>query len=412
MDALRILKEASENPDYHFEPDVRDVEGWRRIEELALRLFESADSEHLDSLEDYAFDRNAPMPVLIALKLARSKSYLTEIRKPVHISIVYAVYNEIRRMKRPEEDPAGEDFVIRKIEQMEFLTSGIDGVSWDMYIIDDGCPHGSGKEILKILRERAAGYMDRVHVGFLQNAIERSVEVVGDLSSPDESRKGGSILYGMYLASRIQRENHVIIYTDADLSTHLGQSGLLVYPIIRRGKRGAIGTRRHRKSVVIKRGKRNVRGKLFIYLWKQMLYVLDYITDTQCGFKGFDAETVRRIVPGVKEKKFAFDIEILLKVEMLERGSMEVVPIAWIDSEEASTTTSLNPYLDMLKSVARMYRDYLKPTPRADAFARLVENMTPQEWERLLDNVPRQIAEEDPEEFSGLHLPIEMFMTH
>jgi hypothetical protein len=68
-----------------------------------------------------------------------------------------------------------------------------------------------------------------------------------------------------------------------------------------------------------KRGQRNVRGKLFIFLWKRLLSPLRYITDTQCGFKVFRAEVVRDMLADVREKKFAFDLELLLKTE-LRRG--------------------------------------------------------------------------------------------
>ena len=52
-------------------------------------------------------------------------------------------------------------------------------------------------------------------------------------------------------------------------------------------------------SVVVKQGHRNTRGKLFIYLWKGMIAPLAGIIDTQCGFKGFSAETVREITDGL-----------------------------------------------------------------------------------------------------------------
>jgi len=91
---------------------------------------------------------------------------------------------------------------------------------------------------------------------------------MGDTS---ESQKGGSILYGMYHIARQKKENHVVLYTDADLSTHLGQAGLLTKPILEDGCLAAIGSRRKKHSVVIKQGQRNDRGKLFIYFWKRVL---------------------------------------------------------------------------------------------------------------------------------------------
>ena len=51
----------------------------------------------------------------------------------------------------------------------------------------------------------------------LADAIRDKLPIAGDLSSPDESRKGGSILYGMWEASRRNDHDtdHVILFTDA-----------------------------------------------------------------------------------------------------------------------------------------------------------------------------------------------------
>ena len=109
------------------------------------------------------------------------------------------------------------------------------------------------------------------------------------------------------------------------LSTHLGQVGLLLGPIVNEGKNVAVASRREANSVVIKKGSRNSRGKLFIYLWKQMVSNLSYVIDTQCGFKAFKKETILHIVEDMIEKKFAFDIELLLKSELQQANSIEKI---------------------------------------------------------------------------------------
>jgi len=147
---------------------------------------------------------------------------------------------------------------------------------------------------------------------------------------------------------------------------------------------------------VVKHGHRNARGKLFIYLWKGLLRPLRDLTDTQCGFKAFTADTVHDVCADVLEKRFAFDIELLLKTELRRPGSIRRIPIAWLDSEAASTTTGLQPYRSMLQSAAALYREHLSADPEADRLAELIESMTEEEWMRLSSSIPEVIVEGDP----------------
>ena len=59
---------------------------------------------------------------------------------------VFAVYGETNRLKTKVDHPNGEDFLITKIAQLTWLFEGIPAThgSWDIHIVDDGCPDGSG----------------------------------------------------------------------------------------------------------------------------------------------------------------------------------------------------------------------------------------------------------------------------
>ena len=195
-----------------------------------------------------------------AEKIATSKAYLEERTGPLHVSVVFAMYKETQRILSPDLDPIGEDFLNVKVDQLRHLFGGDDG--WDLIAVDDGCPDGSGQIVEAITQER--GY-ENVRVRYIADAIEGVHPVVGDLGSSDDSRKGGAIELGMYEAASNQRDGHVIVYTDADISTHLGQTGLLVRAIDR-GATCAAGSRREPDSIVVKSAARSDRGKIFIYL--------------------------------------------------------------------------------------------------------------------------------------------------
>ena len=335
----------------------------------------------------------------LAAKLAKSRKVVKNLSRPAKLSVTFAVYKENHRLLRPQEYAAGEDFLRRKVAQLEWLASASSNLTWELLAVDDGCPEGSGKLIEQMARDE--GY-DQVRVLYLEEAIRQKLPITGPLENTDQSRKGGSIVYGLWEASKEQEKgrDEVVLFTDADLSTHLGQAGLLLDPILNDDKDVAMGSRRESSSVVIKKGTRNLRGKLFIYLWKRILSpALLEIIDTQCGFKAFRAEVAQTILGDLLERGFAFDVELLLKAEQRNQDGLAKVPIAWIDSEAESTTTALSPYLSMLQSIAAMNQKYLSLEPRAAAFVKFIEELNEAQWNQLVDSVPEPIATRDPQSF-------------
>ena len=338
-----------------------------------------------------------PLLVHLAAKLALSRSTVLLWKGPAHLSVVFAMYKEHQRILSSSEFSGGEDFLRRKVNQLEWLFAGREDLTWDLFAVDDGCPEGSGRIAQNIIDEDNLG--QKVHVLFLANAIEQGLPVVSPLKDTGQSMKGGSVELGMWTAVQQEKENHVVVFTDADLSTHLGQSGLLMDGILEKGFDAGIGSRRLAASVVIKKGSRNTRGKLFIYLWKRIISSIPDIIDTQCGFKGFRASTVRSIVTDMLEKKFAFDIELLIKTINERPQSIVQVPVAWIDSDALSTTTDIQPYLPMLQAIAGMYRHYQQANASSDAFADFVDSLTEESWERLQNNIPKGIIDREPAEY-------------
>jgi hypothetical protein len=381
--------------------DLNDPEQQHSVELVANKLLERTESlTELNELElTWCKDREAtPLSAHLAIKLARSRRMLQELEGPIHASVVFAVYKEHTRILKASEHPHGEDFLRRKVQQLDWLVAGTKA-TWDLTVVDDGCPENSGRLAETIIESDGLG--DRVQVLFLQDAIDKKLPIVLPLTTPDDSRKGGSVVLGMWKASRIDRDGHVIIFTDADLSTHLGETGLLLDPILRGGADAAIGSRREPTSVIVKAGTRNTRGKLFIYLWKRLFPELGDLVDTQCGFKAFSTATVSAITEDMIEKKFAFDIELLLKTELRRAGAITKVGVAWIDSEAASTTTDIQPYLPMLQTMAKMVAAYVPSRPDGDAFANFLGELDDEGWNRLVDNVPEEIASREPHEFGS-----------
>lgn len=371
------------------------------IETVTAILKEGHSFEELEQIEEELISRNdqSLIFVLLALKLAKSKLLAAKVSEPLLVSIVFAVYKEHNRIRTSSEHPHGEDFLRKKISQLEWLFADQPHVKWEFIIVDDGCPEGSGKIAQSIIDEN--GLADKARVRYLAEAIEQQYPPATAIATTSDSQKGGSVVYGMWDAIQGQEgKNQIVIFTDADLSTHLGQVMLLVDPILNEGKLAAIGSRREAKSVVIKKGSRNSRGKLFIYLWKRLIPNLGEVIDTQCGFKAFKADVIPTIIDDLIEKKFAFDIELLLRTALQQADGIRKVPVAWIDSEAASTTTDLQPYLSMLKSIVKMYQQYFSANELSDEFASFISGLTEEAFQILLENIPEEITSKNPDAFT------------
>ena len=382
--------------------NLADAAALDRVRELADGLLESGRPltalEHLEQ-SLLAERESVALAGHLAVRLARARRAVEALPGPIRVDVVFAMYKEHHRIQPSREHEHGEDFLRRKLDQLSWLFAGREDIDWRLWPIDDGCPEGSGKLAEGIAREHQEG--GRVNVRFLADAIQAGHPATEGLSSAADSQKGGSILYGMSEAAAAPAKDpsrHVVIFTDADLSTHLGQVGLLLSPILAGGAAAAIGSRREIASVVVKKGVRNTRGKLFIYLWKRLIDVLPQVIDSQCGFKAFDASMIRSIAHPSVEKRFAFDLELLTKTALRE-GKIEKVAVAWIDSEAESTTTDLQPYLPMLQALTRVYRAYLPARPEAEGFASFIESLDEPSWQHLLDNIPEEIAQADPTTF-------------
>jgi hypothetical protein len=218
-------------------------------------------------------------------------------------------------------------------------------ISFEMILVDDGCPNNSGAIAEKIIKSE--GFRN-ARVFFIEDGIKRRSPVLKGLYSSEESRKGGSIHYGMWRAIKdapLMDNDHIIVYTDGDMSTFVNQIGLLLMlqdeqTMVSVGSRYDIGSvcrgpwgRDGEIKGLTKFDRRMVglRSVLFSKLFPQT----GKITDTQCGFKAFNAEVLREILLKTEERTFSFDIELMLLVAATGK-LIAHAPIYWHDSLDES----------------------------------------------------------------------------
>jgi hypothetical protein len=255
------------------------------------------------------------------------------------------MYKEHNRIRTGAEHPAGEDFLRRKVSQLKWLFEGEIDKTWELVFVDDGCPEKSGEIAERIIQQE--GY-NNVRVLFLADAIAEKSPVAKGLTSTDDSQKGGAIQYGMWSAIREQPDNarHIVIYTDSDLSTNIAQAGLLLLQLENQNTMCTIGTRYDTGGVYCTpagaQGLTNYDHTMLVFrhfIRTKLLPQLGEVVDTQCGFKAFKAEVLKKVLELMTDKRFSFDMELLLLTALhCSRGGNAVgkAPIVWIESNEES----------------------------------------------------------------------------
>jgi hypothetical protein len=289
--------------------------------------------------------RKYPVILHLALKLALSKKFLKSISAPIFNSFIVAMYNEHNRIRTNIEHPSGEDFLRRKVLQLKWLFEGEIDKKWELVFVDDGCPEKSGEIAAEIIQQEK---YNNVRVLFLADGIEEGTPVTKDLNSTSDSQKGGAIQYGMWSAIQEHHGNdrHIVFFTDSDLSTNIAQAGLLLRQLEDQNRMCAIGTRYSAGGVYCTpkgaMGLTNHDRLMLVFrhfIRLKLLPQIGEIIDTQCGFKAFKTEILKNVLGQMTDKRFSFDMELLL-ITALQCGSRDnfigEAPIVWIESNEES----------------------------------------------------------------------------
>ena len=334
---------------------------------------------------------HGPAVAAEAAAAARSRRRLAGLTGPVHLTVVWAMYGETGRMVPRAAHPHGEDFVRAKVGQLDWLTGGLPGVTWSIIACDDGCPDRPSSADLMTSIVAAEGYPAAGHRSV---TVLRLAEVIAggipispafdQLTSTDQSRKGGSILAGLAAAVRTDpaRANgsgrHVVCYTDADLSANLAQLGSLAAPIVAGNVAGALGQRYGVEGAVLVRADGPVTEPhstgdkpdkiiiLFRHFIRAMLIPsLAHVLDTQAGFKAFDAAALGPVIGQMASFNETFDVELLIHLaQHYGPQALAVEPIVFTEDFAATNFPSVDPgprHLAMVRQVVEVYDRLVAP---------------------------------------------------
>jgi hypothetical protein len=335
-------------------------------------------------------DRHGPAVAAEARAAARSRRRLGELGEPVHLTVVWAMYGETGRMVPRSVHEHGEDFVRAKVAQLDWLTAGLPGVTWSIIACDDGCPDQPSSADLMTDIAAAEGYPKEGHrsvnVIRLAEVIENGPPIspaFDELTSTDQSRKGGSILAGLAAATRTRPDvagRHVVCYTDADLSANLAQLGSLAAPVVGGDKVAAgLGQRYGLEGAVLVKADgpceepRSTGGKpdkvivLFRHFVRaRLIPSLAHVLDTQAGFKAFDGDALGPVLSEMASFNETFDVELLIHLaQHYGARALAVEPVVFTEDFAATNFPSVDPgprHLAMIRQIVDVYDRLVAPS--------------------------------------------------
>jgi len=366
--------------------DLTEPADQQRLYQLAESLLTLPDLTRADLQTQ--INANSPLELQIAAKLVTSRWAMQPLTQPLQIGIVFAMWGEQNRLyPKSAENPNGEDALRVKIEQLTWITQDTP-VQWTLYAVDDGCPHGSGRIAQEIAQDNP-----QVKVLFLADAIPTDDPALANLTSVNESRKGGAVILGCQQALADGAE--AVIYTDADNSVHLGQIGLLVEQFVA-GYNVVLGNRKDPQSVLVKQEARWGIGIKVLRHMQRMVGQTIFsqgIRDTQAAFKLYSRNMLTHILQSPTVYDFSFDTDWLLAVIALQEP-MKKVPFAFIDSAAESASIVQGPMttwetllLGLLKAVRARH------IPHNEAMARVLDEEihSYQDLDLLIHHLPPEL---------------------
>ena len=160
----------------------------------------------------------------------------------------------------------------------------------------------------------------------LARELEREHELVRALVLTVKGR--GIALREAWLGS----EAGVVAYMDVDLSTDLAHLPDLVGMVAEGGYDVVSGSRLARGSETARSLKREVISRCYVLLIRGFFPRLR-ISDAQCGFKAVSRRTVDAVVPGIEDRGWFFDTELLVQAHQAGFRVGEL-PVRWVEDRD------------------------------------------------------------------------------
>jgi glycosyltransferase involved in cell wall biosynthesis len=163
------------------------------------------------------------------------------------------------------------------------------------------------------------------------------------LQNPGNRGKGYSVKHGM-----LEAKGEWTLFTDADLSSPIGEVEKLWVAAERERARVAVGSRAVDRSLVgvHQPALREAVGRVFNAAMRVVTGLP--FKDTQCGFKLFETSAGREVFSRQQLDGFGFDVEVLFIAKQLGLKSVEV-PVRWdnVEGTKVSLLLGFGAFLDL-----------------------------------------------------------------
>ena len=236
---------------------------------------------------------------------------MTSTNQSLRLSIIIPAYNEADRVRPTLEEYAAH-------------FAALYGEDFELVAVLNGCTDGT-REVVELVR--------------------RQVPQLRLLEFADLFGKGGAIIEG-FAAAR----GELLAFVDADNMVRAPETARLVEALERADL--AIANRFGGKDLgggqpLLRKG----LSKL-LRTWVHFFLGLPF-QDTQCGAKAFRASAWRTIQPYIREKGWAFDMDVLANAKRLGLNVVEV-PVAWRHIVEGSKIRTWEAGPELLLATLRI----------------------------------------------------------
>lgn len=172
--------------------------------------------------------------------------------------------------------------------------------------------------------------------------------------------KGFAVRTGLSVAAA-----NVALFSDADLSTPIEELPKLIEPIQRGDFDVTFGSRALDRSLIgMRQPWRREQGGKFFNLLVRLLTGLPF-WDTQCGFKAFNLQKFRSLLPLMQIERFGFDVEFLY-VAYLHNLRLKEIPVRW-NHDERTKVSVLRDSLRMFNEVRQIRQNAARGLYEKDA---------------------------------------------
>jgi hypothetical protein len=147
----------------------------------------------------------------------------------------------------------------------------------------------------------------------------------------------------------LEARGEYVLFTDADLSAAIDQTGTLIAALESTGADAAIGSRALQRELigVHQPWFREFAGICFNVAVRLLTGLR--LRDTQCGLKLFRRDTTRRAFEHLRAERFGFDPELLFLIQRWDGRVLEI-PVRW-DNDPATRFRLLRDAAQSLREV-------------------------------------------------------------